>query len=281
MNTTTETKSTALADMRREHYGVVVQMVAEELRALRASLVETAATIAHERQQRSSADMVKDVSTAIEDHVTERLRAADPGTPVIGAKHSDADMPQRYWLVKSIDGAMHFAHDNPYYSCTFTLIVDGMPVVGAIYDFADDALYYAIREYGAYRNGERIYASARSAADAVVLMGTDDTPLQKALTNHYRLFNMFAPGYELAMIANGRAEARVCVDAFESGSDLAAGALLVQEAGGVARNLTGVDYHASDRDLIVASSPELYEQLCSLVVTARESAEPFAAPAVA
>jgi fructose-1,6-bisphosphatase/inositol monophosphatase family enzyme len=279
MGTTTEAKSTALTDMSMEHYGIVVQAVAEELRGLRASLVETAGTIARTHTPHDSRGQVTDLSTAVEDHVIEQLHAADPGTPVIGTGHSATSAARRYWLVKPIDGAMHFAHGNPYYSCMFTLIVDGAPVVGAIYDFANDHLYYAIRGHGAYRNGERMYVSARSAADAVVLTDTwassaYGTPLQKALATHYRLFNLFAPGHELAMIASGSAEARVCVDTTELDGDFAAGALLVQEAGGVARNLSGADYRTSDHDLIIASSPELYEQLCSLVVTARESAQP-------
>lgn len=274
MVTTTETKSTTLTDMSMEHYGVVVQTVAEELRALRSSLVETAGTIAH--AQPASRGPIADLGAAIEEHVAEQLRSADPGTPVIGSAHSDSNVSQRYWLVRPIDSTMHFMRGNPFYCCTFTLIINNAPVVGAIYNFATDQLYYAVRGHGAYHNGERMYVGAHTSADAAVLMDMDmssvqNASLQEALAAQYQLLSLLAPGHELSMVANGRADARVSVDSPALNSDFAAGALLVQEAGGVARNLTGADYQMNDRDLIIASSPELYEQLCSLVVTARES----------
>lgn len=281
MGTTANMKSMALTDMSLDHYGVVVQAVAEELRALRASLVETAGTIA--QAQHAPQDPVSDLSAAVEAHVVERLRAADPGVPVIGAEHDSNDVPQRYWRVTPIDGAMHFVRGNPYYCCIFTLIIDGAPVVGAIYDFATDQLNYAIRGHGAYRNNERMYVGTRSAVNAAVLMDIDASAAHnasmQALAAQYQLLSLLAPGYELAMIASGRADARVSMGSPELGGGSAAGALLVQEAGGVARNLTGDDYRTSDLDLIVASSPELYEQLCSLVVTARESVVPTMAHA--
>lgn len=285
MVTTTETKSTTLTDMSMEHYGVVVQAVAEELRALRTSLVETAGTIAH--AQSTSREPIANLGAAIEKHVTERLRAADPGTPVIDSSaRSDSNVPQRYWLVKPIDSAMHFMRGNPFYCCTFTLIINDAPVVGAIYNFATDQLYYAVRGHGAYHGSERMYVGAHTSADAAVLMDMDmssvqNASLQEALAAQYQLLSLLAPGHELSMVANGRADARVSVDSPAPNSDFAAGALLVQEAGGVARNLTGADYQTNDRDLIIASSPELYEQLCSLVVTARESAPVSALHAVA
>lgn len=279
METTAQAKLTTLTDMSMEHYGVVVQAVTEELRALRASLVETAGTIAH--TQPTSPNPIADLGAAIEEHVAAQLQAADPGTPVVSSEHRDGDTPYRYWLVKPIDSATHFVRGNPYYCCTFTLIINDAPVVGAIYNFATDQLYYAVRGHGAYRNNERMYVGRHASADAAVLMDVDtltarNAHLQEALAAQYQLLSLLAPGHELSMIANGRADARVCIDSLESDGDLAAGALLVQEAGGVARNLTGADYQASDHDLIIASSPELYEQLCSLVVTARESMQPSA-----
>ena len=280
METTAEAKLTVLTDMSMEHYGVVVQAVAEELRALRASLVETAGTIAH--AQSASRGPITDLGAAIEEHVAEQLRAADPGTVVLGSERGDSNTPQRYWLVKPIDSTMHFVRGNPYYCCTFTLIIDDAPVVGAIYNFATDQLYYAIRGHGAYHNGERMYVGAHSPVNAAVLMDADTSlthsaPLHDALAAQYQLLSLLAPAHELSMIANGRADARVCIDTTGPDGDFAAGALLVQEAGGVARNLTGADYHTGDHELIVASSPELYEQLCSLVVTSRETAKPAVA----
>lgn len=275
METTAEAKlTTTLTDMSMDHYGVVVQAVADELRLLRASLVETAGTIAH--TQPASRGPITDLGAAIEEHVAEQLRAADPGTPIVGSEHDGTDTMQRYWLVKPIDTTMHFMRGNPFYCCTFTLIINDAPVVGAIYNFATDQLYYAIRGHGAYHNGERMYVGARSPVNAAVLMDIDmsstrNAPLQEAFAAQYQLLSLLAPGHELSMIANGRADARVSVDASGADGGVAAGALLVQEAGGVARNLAGADYQMNDHDLIIASSPELYEQLCSLVVTTRES----------
>lgn len=273
METTAEAKPmTTLTDMSEEHYGVVIQSVAEELRALRASLVETAGTIAH-ADHRSKHSPIAKLCAAVEKHVVERLHRADPGTPVVSGEYDKRATLQRYWLVKPIDSLVHFERGNPYYCSVFTLILDGAPVVGAMYDYASDELYYAVRGHGAYRNDERMYVGSRPMADAVVAMdmGPKTALLQEAVAAQYQLFSLLAPGHESSMVARGRADAQVCVGLPESTDVVAAGALLVQESGGVARNLSGADYQATDRNVIIASSPELYEQLCSLVVSARES----------
>lgn len=261
--------------MSQEHYGVVAQAVAEDLRALRASLVETAGTIAHART-RHMYDLLAGLDEAIEDKVTERLQAVDPGTPVVGEVRGGDRSVRRYWLVNPLNATLHYVRGNPYYCFMMALIVDGAPVVSVMYDFASDQLYHAVRGHGAYCNGKRIGVSAELAPEAMVqaaidLSDTRNVALQQALAERFPLLHLSAPGYELAMIASGRAEARVCIDSFNCEGEVASGALLVQEAGGVARNLSGADYRTSDKHLIIAASPELYEQLHSLVVTTREA----------
>lgn len=268
--TLTASPSVGLTDMSAEHYGVVAQRVADDLHELRASLMETAGTLSHAQEYQDDKRLV-DLTTGIEDRITKILQTVDPGTPVVGEER-DPRSERRYWLIDPIDGLMHFMRGNPYYCFTLVLIADDEPQMSVVYDFAGDKLYYAIRGHGAYCNGKRLKVSARPISDTVMateidLTQTHNILLQQELAAHYRLLNLFASNYELAMVASGRTEARMCIDAL--GLHCAPGVLLVQEAGGVARNLAAADYRTNDSDVIVASTPELYDQLRRLAVASR------------
>ncbi len=174
-----------------------------------------------------------------------------------------ADTPQRLkcshvWIVDPIDGTRAFLNARPWWSISAALVTDGEPVLGVVYAPALDAYYEALKGSGARLNGQPIHTSVctdiagcRLLAGQHALRARDWPQMQIAQKNSI--------AYRLALVASGAFDA-----AFTAGRksewDMAAGDLLLREAGGV---LTGIDgnpfsYNAPDtrrNGLLAASKP--------------------------
>lgn len=252
-----------------EKYESIIRALAADLREIGKGVVAASGSISH-AQKLNPYDLLTEQDGAVEDHITRCLHELDPETPVVGEERGGDRTAERYWLIDPIDGTIHFVRGNPFYCSMLALVVDGESIVSIIYNFVTQELFHAIKGHGAYCNGIAIKTSTRTTKEAIVqteIILKNDTNLQihNRLSNKFRLMSLFAPGYEYAMIASGRAEARVCIDPAGKDYDFAPGTLLVQEAGGVAKNLLRENFRTSDRDFITASSPEVYEDLLSVV----------------
>ena len=261
-----------------QKYTNIIDSLGDELRGLSDSVVGSSGTIGHTKKL-NPYDLLTELDVAVEDHITARLRSLDPNTPVVGEEMGGDRDSDKYWLVDPIDGTIHFVRGNPFYCFMIALIVDKEPVVSLIYNFSNKDLFHAIKGHGAYHNGTIILVSERPVREAIIqteinLHNTPNTRLQQLLSTKFRLLSLFCPGYEFSMIAAGKAEGRICIDPFGKDYDFAPGVLLVQEAGGVARNLSGNDYRTTDSDLIVASSEEVYQALLADVKESRTPVQP-------
>ncbi|MGI0134021.1 MAG: inositol monophosphatase family protein [Candidatus Micrarchaeaceae archaeon] len=256
-------------------YSGILKLIESELRALRGTIVDRSGS-AHHIKKLNPYDLLTELDVAIEDKITSKLYSLTLDVPIVGEERGGDRSARRHWLIDPIDGTIHFVRGNPFYCFMIALIVDGTPVVSMIYNFATDDSFHAIKGGGAYLNGSVLRVSPRPTREAVIhtevnLHSSENLVLQKLLFEQFRLVSLFCPGYEFSMIAAGRAEGRICIDPFGKDYDFAPGALLVQEAGGVAKNLFGDDYRTSDSDIIVASSMEVYDALLSNVQRARQS----------
>lgn len=256
-------------------YTHIISELGNELENLSGTLTSTSGTISHTKKL-NPYDLLTKLDVTVEDRVTARLRALDPNTPIVGEERGGDRTNSRYWLIDPIDGTIHFVRGNPFYCFMIALIVDDMPIVSMIYNFSTKELFHAIKGFGAYLNSARVQVSARSVQEAIVqtevrLDSTANLQLQQLLFTKFRLLSLFCPGYEFGMIASGKAEGRICIDPFGKDYDFAPGALLIQEAGGIAKNLKGDDYRTTDSDIIVASSEEVYNELLTCVLESRSN----------
>jgi len=158
--------------------------------------------------------------------------------------------PQHVWVVDPLDGTTNFLHGIPLFAISIALLREGMPVAGVVYNPVTDETYVGERGQGAYLNNRRLRVSARrELADCVVCCGVPHrgrgdlerfraelAAVQGAVAGVRRTG---AAALDLAWVAAGR------FDGFWerglSAWDLAAGLLLVREAGGFATDLDGGD----------------------------------------
>ncbi len=211
-----------------------------------------------------------DVVTPYDVGAEERLRAAlspfDGGIAFYGEESGYTSANGTYWLVDPIDGTGLYVRGIPMCTTMISLIVDNVPAVGVIYDFMFDRMYAARTGGGATCNGERITVSSRSLDDAYVaieinfLEDDNNLYLVRSILDRTIPVALINCGWDFAHVASGSLDARIVKDGWGKDYDYAPGVVLVQEAGGVVRNI-GSDTFQFGNHSFLAANPSVYESL--------------------
>lgn len=201
----------------------------------------------------------KRVNTLCINMVRQGLLAIAPDIHWSGAEfdtqqQKNPDLGDRYWVCDPLDGAIHFLQGCSPWCISLALIEDGLTVFSVIYDAVRDELFTALRGQGAWMNGDKLAVNVRNRLSDAFLVTAHPNQPDKAEKEVRQLLDtlttllpqagavrMMGPSsLQLAYVAAGR------IDAFwESGDDAydwLAGALMVEEAGGVVRTLEGFPY---------------------------------------
>jgi len=221
-------------------------------------------------------DFVTEVDHAAEAAIIETLLAAYPGHAILaeesGRRHGAKDS-EYVWIVDPLDGTTNFIHGLPIFSVSIALAFRGQVQQAVVYDPSRNDLFYASRGRGAFLNDKRLRVARRTRL-AEALVGTgfpfrkgDDLKryLQMSEVVMQSCAGVRRPGsaaLDLCYVAAGWYDAF-----FESGLspwDVAAGSLLVTEAGGLIGNFTGESDFLYQRE-VVAGSPKIYGQLVHLL----------------
>jgi myo-inositol-1(or 4)-monophosphatase len=177
------------------------------------------------------------------------------------------------WVIDPIDGTTNFIHGFPQFAVSIALLVNGVVQQGVIYDPTRDELFTATKGGGAYVNSRRIrVATQLRMADCLIGTGfpfRDDQDLETYLDLFRKMTRSCAglrrPGaasLDLAYVAAGR------LDGFFEADlkpwDMAAGVLLVQEAGGLVGQYNGEEGYFSSGQ-IMAANPKIFAQMATLL----------------
>ena len=226
--------------------------------------------------QKQANDFVTEVDQAAEQAIIETLLNAYPGHGIWaeesgkahGAKDSDY-----VWIIDPLDGTTNFIHGLPIYCVSIALAVKGRVEHGVVYDPTRNDLFTATRGRGAFLNDRRIRVSKRTRLqECLISTGfpfrqSDDfnTYLRMMGDVMQRTAGLRRPGaaaLDLAYVAAGFTDGF-----FETGLqpwDMAAGSLLVTEAGGLVGNFTGEADFLEQKECL-AGAPRIYGQLVSLL----------------
>jgi len=246
---------------------------------------------------KSPNDFVTEVDQAAEKIIIETLLQAYPDHGILaeesgrehGAKHSEF-----VWIIDPLDGTTNFIHGLPMYCVSIALAHRGVVQQAVVYDPTRNDLFYATKGRGAFLNDRRLRVSKRTRlSDALIGTGF---PFRRG-DNFKRYMKMFeavmvecaglrrpgAAALDLCYVAAGYYDAF-----FETGLqpwDVAAGSLIITEAGGLIGNFTGESDFLHQRE-VVAGSPKIYGQLVQILapytrVIAAEEAGSEAKPAAA
>jgi myo-inositol-1(or 4)-monophosphatase len=225
---------------------------------------------------KSSNDFVTEVDHAAEASIIDTLLSAYPGHGILaeesgrahGAKDSDY-----LWIIDPLDGTTNFIHGFPVYAVSIALAFKGQVQQGVVYDPTRNDLFFASKGRGAFLNDKRLRVSKRiRLAECLVSTGF---PFRKGdnFKRYLQMLEALMPRFaglrrpgsaalDLCYVAAGR-----CDGFFETGLspwDIAAGALMITEAGGLVGNFTGESDYLYQRE-VVAGNPKVYAQLVQVL----------------
>lgn len=188
-----------------------------------------------------------------------------------GDKIEGADTSNR-WIIDPLDGTTNFLHGIPHFSISIALERDGEPVAGVIYEPITDQMFWAEKGQGAYLNGRRIRVSARRRleeslfATGIPFAGKQDhdrflSQLKAVMAVSAGVRRFGSAALDLAYVAAGRYEGF-----WEFGLhpwDIAAGIVLVREAGGFVTDIGGGGMMESGE--ILAANDSLHGPLLKIL----------------
>lgn len=155
-----------------------------------------------------------------------------------------------HFLVSALDGAINFIHGVPYFAVSIAEVVDGNVISSVIYNPATSDLFFAEKGNGAfkegYRNHERLRVSARKDLSQALIAGPD-----RLATSVSAIRNYGATSLDLANLASGKLDGIVSFN--NDATDIAAGILLVKEAGGQVFAAEQKDIRTADVAAILVS----------------------------
>lgn len=208
------------------------------------------------------------IATHFPDHSFLGEEGVEPGPEASAAALREALEAEYLWIVDPIDGTTNFVHGFPFFAVSIALARNGRVIVGVVYDPVRDELFVAERGKGAYVRGKRLKVSAeRTLGESLLATGFSANPAvmrinareASALVQKARNLRVCgSAALHLAYVAAGRLSGF-----WEHGLnawDLAAGSLLVEEAGGRVSGVNGEPFDLRVRD-VAASNGLIHDEL--------------------
>jgi myo-inositol-1(or 4)-monophosphatase len=175
--------------------------------------------------------------------------------------------PGEWWVVDAVEGAVNYAHGMAEWCVTVTLMRDGQPELAVVRQPVGDLTYTAVRGAGAHLNGQRLHASAKTSLDAAIAVtgqaeaGQDDTYRRigesvTAMLSRALLVRTSVPStFPMLLVAAGHNDVFWQYEPVLPG--VAAGVLLITEAGGTVTRIDGSPWNPGSPD-ILAAAPALH-----------------------
>lgn len=178
-----------------------------------------------------------------------------------------------HFIIDPIDGTTNFMQDYRC-SCISVALCEGNNIIaGVVYNPYSNEIFSAENGKGAYLNGEKISVSDRPLSDGLALFGTSPYHPENTEETFALLRKVFdfsrdirrsgSAAYDICMVACGRCE--IFFEKSLQPWDVAAGTLILKEAGGIALNYTGKDINFSTPNDVVFANPRAYEEFVTLL----------------
>lgn len=232
-------------------------------------------TLAIETKRRN--DFVSEVDHQAEATIIDMIRRAYPDHAILAEESGSHQGQQDYlWIIDPLDGTTNFLHGFPQYAVSIALMHKDRPEVAVVYDPVSQDLFTANRGGGAFLNNRRLRVSQKKTLEGALLGTGFPYRENQDLESYLDTFRALYPGtagirragaaaLDLAYVAAGR------LDGFwEFGLnpwDMAAGVLLIREAGGIVCDFGGGENHMRSGN-VVAANPKLIHQMLQKIETA-------------
>ena len=218
-------------------------------------------------------DFVTDVDRLAEQEIISVIHKSYPDHAILAEESGEQGHNETIWIIDPLDGTANFLHGFPHYCVSIGVMVRGRIEHGVIYDPLREELFTASRGAGAQLNDRRLRVTKQKTLAGSLIATGFPFKYHEHFPAYLATFNAVFPevsdlrrggsaALDLAYVAAGR------VDAYwELGLqkwDLAAGILLIEEAGGVVSDFTGGENHIEHGNL-VAGNFNIHQQLLNQI----------------
>ncbi|RYZ36014.1 MAG: inositol monophosphatase, partial [Sphingobacteriales bacterium] len=227
-------------------------------------------------------NLVTEVDTKAETRIIEVIKQYYPEHFIISEEVGELSTDSAYrWIIDPIDGTVNFAHGIPICCVSIALVLDGVPILGAVYNPMMNEFFFAEKGKGAFLNDRRISVSQKSDFRKACLVTGFPYKWPRTKEHPIRVFERFileglpvrrlgSAAIDLCWVACGR------FDGFWeynlSPWDIAAGYLLVEEAGGKITNFDGGQYSLYDKQTL-ATNGLIHEEMIKRIQNKSNSEE--------
>lgn len=223
----------------------------------------------------SAIDLVTDVDRTSERLIRKALTRHFPTHGLYGEEHGRANPRAPYqWFIDPLDGTMNFVHGVPWFTVSIGLVHQHQPVVGVIYDPIQEELFTAVHGGGARLNGRRIRVSRTRRLKESLLSTGFSSQFHRHAKRYLGWFEQLqrrshgvrrvgSTALSLAYVACGRFDGFYEHDLWPW--DIAAGMVLVSEAGGCVTDFDGRPLPRPRRGLLLASNGAIHHELIPIL----------------
>ncbi len=254
----------------------------DEIKEFMINLVKEAGDIAVDYlgkakiSSKGTKNVVTEADIAVENHIISQIKNKYPDHNIVAEESDDVDQDSKYtWYIDPIDGTSNYSHGDPHFAVSVGVVKNNIIQYACIRIPMLNETYYAEKDKGTELNGKKITVSNVSEFNkAFIQLGI--SPLINTIDDSLNVFKYFmikadrARDYgfcagQLAFIASGKADGFFKVSQYSW--DVAAGMLLVEEAGGKVTDLKGnpVKLVPGGRFNIIASNGLLHDRLLEIV----------------
>lgn len=229
----------------------------------------------HDVKFKSKIDIVTDVDKKSEQIIVERLEKEFPGFDIFAEEGTGVRREKtRRWIVDPLDGTVNYNHGYPYFGPSIALELRGELVLGVTYIPTRGELFVAEKGSGARLNGSKITVSSVNNLDHVLLgTGFPGNLREEGCPDNLNFFAKFVKKVQ-AVRRGGMAAGDLCFVAcgrldglwqiLLSPWDMAAGVVLIREAGGIITNMSGREFDLYSGD-VLANNGHIHEAMLAII----------------
>lgn len=219
-------------------------------------------------------DLVTNIDKEIERFVVDRVKQDFPEHKIVseeGFGDKITSLDGTVWFLDPIDGTMNFIHQKRNFAISLGIYVDGVGMLGYIYDVMGDDLYHAAKGEGAYFNDERLPQLEITPLEEALIginaswvapnTKVDNDKIIQLVTRCRGTRSYGSAAIELAYVSSGRIDAYISMRL--APWDIAGGIVIAQEVGAVATSLQGEAPHLLGTDTFIVTRPGLHEEILS------------------
>ncbi|MBS4211997.1 MULTISPECIES: inositol monophosphatase family protein [Neobacillus] len=224
-------------------------------------------------QTKSNAnDLVTNIDKETEQFFIKKIKEAYPHHKIMGEEGFGDKLDSLkgiVWMIDPIDGTMNFIHQQRNFAISIGVYEDGVGKIGLVYDVVHDELYHAFSGKGAYLNETPIANLSETAVNKSIIALNATWVMKNHRIDHNLLIPLVrdargtrsygSAALEMVFVATGRVDAYISMRL--SPWDYAAGAVIIEELGGVVTNLRGEKLDYLTQDSLFVAKPGLHQTI--------------------